>query len=205
MLSIKYRNTKDLIPYGNNSRTHSEAQLQKIKNSIEEYGFTNPILIDDKGGVIAGHGRLQAAQMLELEKVPTIVLSGLTDTQKKSYVIADNRIALDGGWSEKLLMKELLELRADSYDLINTGFEVNELAKLLGEEDPNIAGQVLFSENMGESHNYVVVYFDNDLDWLSAQTHFGLKSVTSKRANGKPWSKGIGRVINGSDYLASIK
>ena len=97
-LSIEYRNINDLIPYVNNSRTHSDEQVTQIAASIKEFGFTNPILIDEQGGVIAGHGRVMAAKKLGLEQVPTITLAGLSDAQRKAYVIADNKLALNAGW-----------------------------------------------------------------------------------------------------------
>ena len=107
MLSIEYKSTGELVPYINNSRTHSEQQVQQVAASIKEFGFTNPILIDHDGGIIAGHGRLQAAQLLSLDEVPTITLEGLTDAQKKAYVIADNKLALNSGWDFELLKVEL--------------------------------------------------------------------------------------------------
>ena len=90
-LSIEYKRVDDLIPYVNNSRTHSDEQVTQVAASIKEFGFTNPILIDENNGIIAGHGRLMAAKKLKLEQVPTITLEGLTDAQRKAYVIADNK------------------------------------------------------------------------------------------------------------------
>lgn len=131
MLKIKYCNTADLIPYVNNSRTHSETQIQQVASSIKEFGFTNPILVDDDNGIIAGHGRLLAAQMLDLDKVPTILLSGLTDVQKKAYVIADNKLALNSGWDNELLKLELLDLQEAEFDLDVVGFEESELLNIM--------------------------------------------------------------------------
>ena len=91
MLEVKYRQTADLIPYINNSRTHSDEQVAQVAASINEFGFTNPILLDSKSSIIAGHGRVQAARKLGLEEVPTITLDGLSDIQKKAYIIADNK------------------------------------------------------------------------------------------------------------------
>lgn len=193
------------MPYAQNSRTHSAHQVNKIADSIKEFGFLNPVIIDKKQGIIAGHGRVMAAKQLELKEIPTIQASHLSEKQKKAYVIADNRLALDAGWNEKALMKELLDLEQQEYDLKLTGFEQSELDKILGNLDAETDGTIKFSEEVGEAHNFVVLYFDNDLDWLSAQTHFNLESVHSKRQNGKPWSKGIGRVINGAEYLKKLK
>lgn len=124
MLSIKYKGTGEVIPYINNSRTHSERQVQQVAASIKEFGFTNPILIDQKGGIIAGHGRLQAAQLLNLNEVPTITLEGLTDAQKKAYVIADNKLALNAGWDDELLKVEIEALSDSNFDLGVLGWDV---------------------------------------------------------------------------------
>ena len=96
-LQIEYKETAKLIPYVNNSRTHSDEQVKQVASSIKEFGFTNPILIDEKDGIIAGHGRLLAAQLLDMESVPTIRLVGLSEAQAKAYVIADNKLALNSG------------------------------------------------------------------------------------------------------------
>ena len=140
MLSIKYKSTRELIPYVNNSRTHSEQQVQQVAASIKEFGFTNPILIDEQDGIIAGHGRLQAAQMLGLDKVPTITLEGLTEAQRKAYVIADNKLALNSGWDFELLKVELENI-VNEIDISVLGFDDQELANIidgLNEEPPEL-------------------------------------------------------------------
>ena len=104
---------KKLIPYANNPRTHSEAQVAQIAKSIEEFGFTNPILVDTKAGILAGHGRLRAAQKLGLSKVPVLVLDRLTETQKRAYILADNKLAENAGWDEELLAAELEALKLE--------------------------------------------------------------------------------------------
>jgi ParB-like chromosome segregation protein Spo0J len=120
-----------LIPYARNARTHSDAQVARIAASIREFGFTNPILVDGDRGVIAGHGRLLAARQLGLAEVPTIELAHLTPAQRRTYVLADNRLALDAGWDEAMLKIELGELQAEGFDLALTGFEPDEIGKLL--------------------------------------------------------------------------
>ena len=124
MLSIEYKSTGELIPYVNNSRTHSEQQVQQVAASIKEFGFTNPLLIDEDGGIIAGHGRLQAAQLLKLDEVPTITLEGLTEAEKKAYVIADNKLALNAGWDDELLKVEIQTLSDFDFDLSLLGWDV---------------------------------------------------------------------------------
>lgn len=125
----------DLIPYVRNSRTHSPEQVAQIAASIKEFGFTNPILIDENNGIVAGHGRLLAAQKLKMESVPCIVLDGLTDAQKKAYVIADNKLALNAGWDDELLKLEMIELKSANFDLLLTGFDEKEIAKFFEDED----------------------------------------------------------------------
>ena len=120
-----------LIPYARNSRTHSPEQVAQIAASIREFGFTNPVLIDEQGGVIAGHGRIMAAQSLGLEQVPCLILEGLSDTQKRAYVIADNKLAENAGWNQDLLAAEMQALIDDGYDPVHTGFDERELGDLL--------------------------------------------------------------------------
>lgn len=192
----------ELKNYEKNSRTHSKKQIAQVVASIKEFGFTNPILIDEDNVLIAGHGRLMAAKELEMDLIPCVRLSHLSEAQKKAYVIADNKIALNSGWDDDLLQSELKELDSLGFDFGVTGFE--EILEGTGLEE-SAKGEVEFSEYLNESNNYVVLYFDNDIDWLQAQTHFNLKSVSSQRANGKPWSKGIGRVVNGAEYLDKVK
>lgn len=122
------------MPYANNARTHSEEQVAQICASIREFGFTNPLLIDEKGEIIAGHGRLTAAKKLNMGEVPTIELKGLSEAQKRAYVIADNKLALNAGWDEELLKAELEALQWQGYDLELTGFSEDEL-KTMGLSD----------------------------------------------------------------------
>lgn len=124
----------DLIPYARNSRTHSEAQVSKIAASIREFGFLNPVIVDGSSGIIAGHGRIMAAQKLGIETVPVIEASHLTDAQRRAYVIADNRLALDAGWDEEMLRVEFAELADMGFDLELTGFGLDEIAALEPEQ-----------------------------------------------------------------------
>ena len=119
-----------LIPYARNSRTHNDEQVAQIMASIKEFGFTNPILIGSDNVIIAGHGRFLAAQRLGMTEVPVIVLPDLTETQRRALVIADNRIALNAGWDEKMLALEIGELKDEDFDLTNLGFTDDELKAL---------------------------------------------------------------------------
>jgi DNA modification methylase len=124
-----------LIPYAKNPRTHSDAQVAQIAASIAEFGFNNPILVDTKAGIIAGHGRLLAARKLGLTEVPVIVLDHLSEAQKRAYIIADNQLALNAGWDDDLLRSELAALQEESFDVSLLGFEDEELAWLLAAQD----------------------------------------------------------------------
>lgn len=133
-LKIQYRKVEDLIPYVNNSRKHSDQQVAQIAASIKEFGWTNPILVDNEKGIIAGHGRLMAARKLKMDDVPTIELSHLSEAQKKALVIADNKLALNADWDTQILSLELSELQDIGFDLDILGFDANELNALLEPE-----------------------------------------------------------------------
>jgi len=130
-LKLEHLPLDRLIPYANNSRTHSDEQVAQIAASIREFGFTNPVLIDAEDGIIAGHGRVLAARKLSLEQVPCIRLGHLTEAQRRAYVIADNKLALNAGWDEALLRVEIESLKDMDFDLGLTGFSENEIAALL--------------------------------------------------------------------------
>lgn len=125
-----------LIPYARNARTHSDEQIAQIAGSIKEFGFNNPVLIDKDNGVIAGHGRLAAARKLGLKEVPCIRLEHLTETQRKAYILADNRIALNSGWEAELLSLELSELLDGGVNLESLGFDADEIDALLNKIEP---------------------------------------------------------------------
>lgn len=127
-----------LVPYVNNARTHSAEQILKLRSSLREFGFVNPIIIDRDFNVIAGHGRLMAAKEEGIEEVPCVFVDYLTDAQKKAYILADNRMAMDAGWDEELLKIEMEELQNLGYDLEYTGFDEKELADLFGVDDKEV-------------------------------------------------------------------
>lgn len=133
-LEVAYVATTDLIPYANNPRTHSEQQVAQVAASIQEFGFNNPILIDEHNSIIAGHGRLAAAQKLDMNTVPTILLEGLSEAQRKAYVIADNKLTENGGWDYDLLAVEIERLKELDVDIDLTGFDPTELDTILKPE-----------------------------------------------------------------------
>jgi DNA modification methylase len=127
-----------LVPYVNNARTHSAEQIIKLRSSLREFGFVNPIIVDREFNVIAGHGRLMAAKEEGISEVPCVFVDYLTESQKKAYILADNRMAMDAGWDEELLKIEMEELQNLGYDLGYTGFDEKELADLFGIDDKDV-------------------------------------------------------------------
>lgn len=131
-LKIQYRKLSELVPYDKNSRTHSDEQVQQVAASIKRFGFTNPILVDENGGLIAGHARFEAARQSGMEEVPTITLTGLTEDERRAYVIADNKLGELSGWNEDLLRAELQHLRdGDFKDLDVVGLSTLEIDDML--------------------------------------------------------------------------
>jgi len=150
-LQIEYKETAKLIPYVNNSRTHSDDQVKQVASSIKEFGFTNPILIDETDGIIAGHGRLMAAQLLDMQEVPTIRLVGLSQAQVKAYVIADNKLALNSGWDVEKLRLEIEDLDSLGLDLDLLGFGEVELDSILNSSlDMSLLDDVNFEADLNE-------------------------------------------------------
>jgi len=139
---IERWSTDKLVPYARNARTHSEEQVAQIAASIVEFGFTNPILAGSDGVIVAGHGRLAAAQKLGLDTVPVVVLDHLTPTQRRALIIADNRIAENAGWDDAMLRIELQSLQEDGFNLDITGFDADALAEIMAGEETTVDGQI---------------------------------------------------------------
>jgi hypothetical protein len=226
-LKVQYIPIEKLIPYARNSRTHSDAQVAQIAASIREFGWTNPVLVDGEGGIIAGHGRVMAARKLGLSDLPTINLSHMTETQRRAYVIADNQLALNAGWDSDLLSLELANLKDDGFDLDLLGFD--DLDALLGEQDGN-AGSESMDGNL--SDRFMIPPFtvlnaregwwqDRKRAWLA----LGIKSEEGRGEDGggnqtggvlmKSWSshpdfynqktakeKELGRDLTAAEFLA---
>jgi DNA modification methylase len=144
--TYQVRPVSALKPYEKNARTHSAEQVEQLTRSIREFGFTNPLLIDEQNRIIAGHGRLQAALALKMTEVPVIILTGLSDAQRRALILADNKIALNSGWDLKLLTEELAELKLEGYDLTLTGFSLEEIDAMtpvvVDDKDPDDAPDV---------------------------------------------------------------
>ena len=138
---ITKKNIDDLIPYARNSRTHSDEQIAQIAASIKEWGWTTPVLIDEDGGLIAGHGRVMAARKLDIKEIPTITANGWTKAQKQAYVIADNQLPQNAGWDMDLLKVEVMDLDTEGFDLTLMGFDDDMMAGLLTEETEGLTDE----------------------------------------------------------------
>lgn len=198
-MEIVYKKLNEIKPYEKNPRKNDEA-VEYVANSIKEFGFKVPIVIDKNGIIVTGHTRYKAAKKLGLEEVPTIMADDLSEEQIKAFRLADNKVSEKAKWNKDLLMSELFDLEMDMEQF---GFEEEK-------KEEEVEGDLEFSEVLGEEHNYIVLYFDNEVDWLQAESLFDIKkvkgSMTKKGAeSSKITNIGIGRVINGSTAINKIK
>ena len=195
ILQIIEKSIAEIKPYEKNPRKNDEA-VEYVANSIKEFGFKVPIVIDKNGVIVAGHTRYKAAQELGFEKLPCIIADDLTEEQVKAFRLADNKVGELAEWDFDLLDEELDGIF--DIDMSEFGFDSDFDEK---EEIKKEEGEVPFAEELLLTHNYIVLYFDNDFDWEVAQDKFGLKQVKDLiPRKGQP--KGIGRVINGKKVLA---
>lgn len=156
--SIERRSVDSLIPYAKNSRTHSEEQVAQLASAMREFGFTNPVLIDERGGVITGHGRIMAARAVGLTEVPTITLAGLSEAQRRAYVIADNKLALNAGWDDDMLRAEIEEVVSLGITTDLLGFSTDEIDDLMGADgDDKTDRRAEKEKTLAEGINYQVI------------------------------------------------
>jgi len=154
----EHRKIADLIPYSNNTRTHSDGQVKQVADSIKEFGFTNPVLIDENLGIIAGHGRIMAAKKLKMDEVPTIMLTGLSEAQKKAYVMADNQLALNAGWDLEKLKFEIEDLKSMDFDVDVIGFSDKFMDNLFKTDD------IFDTDVKDEKEMLLVIEFEEESD-----------------------------------------
>lgn len=204
------------VPYARNARKIPASAIAKVAASIKEYGWRQPIVVDDEGVIIAGHTRLLAAQRLGHKVVPVHVAKGLTKEQAAAFRLMDNRSHEGTGWDDELLALELKALADADVMLEAAGFTDQDLTKLLAAQEQADAEKALgapeveIGAELYEQHNYVVLYFDNELDWQAAQQTLGLKAETDelgdrvRKADGSPGRMGTGKVIRGADILRRL-
>lgn len=194
-----------IVPYSKNAKEHPQEQIEQIKASIEDCGYNDLIAIDENNVIIEGHGRWQALRELGYTEIEVVRLEHLSEEKKKKYRILHNKLTMNSDFDFDMLEKELADMTEDEkaffgFDMFDEEFEEEE-----EEERP----EVRFTESLNEKHNYIVLYFDNEVDWLQAETVFGIQRVKelSTRKDGKEMKKpriGIGRVINGAEALSKV-
>lgn len=197
-MQIIEKKIDELIPYINNPRKNDKA-VDLVASSIKNFGFKVPIVIDGKNEIIAGHTRWKASKKLGLESVPCIVADDLTENQIKAFRLADNKVSEASQWDLEMLVGELISI--EDIDMLEFGFKQNEFNL----PDGRVDGEVKFTEVLGEEHNYVVLYFDNAVDWLQAESLFDLKTVKGLHSREGFEGKGVGRVLNGSEAIKKIR
>lgn len=203
-LNIVYKPIKELKPYKKNAKKHSKEQIEQIANSIKEFGFTQPVIIDKHNSVVAGHGRILGAKKAGLKQVPTVCLEELTEEQIKAYRLVDNKLN-ESEWDSDLLKQSLDEIA--EMDMEVFGFAMDSLA----DEELEIEPDVPFTEILNEENNYIVLKFDNKVDWINALGVLGIEKVkallTMKNGNKKTFGEraGVGRVIDGVKALEKMK
>lgn len=203
-LNITYRPIKELKPYKKNAKKHNKEQVEQIANSIKEFGFTQPVIIDKHDCVVAGHGRILGAKKAGLKQVPTVCLDELTEEQIKAYRLVDNKLN-ESEWDNELLKQSLDEII--EMDMEVFGFELEAMEDVMMEVEP----EVPFTEVLNEENNYIVLKFNNKIDWLNALGVFGIEKVqaypTKKNGNKKSFGTraGVGRVLDGQQALERVQ
>ena len=207
-LKVEYLPVDEIMPYEDNARKHDVWDIEAIANSIKEFGFDDPIGIwGDENEIVEGHGRLLAAKKLGMKEVPVIRLDHLNEEQRRAYALAHNKTAELSDWDTQLLAGELNAIVNIDMELFGFDLGVDEDIKKKEAEK----GEVPFTEVLGEEHNYIVLYFDNEVDWLQAESLFDIQEVKnlSTRKDGVVKSnmqrKGIGRVLKGNVALEKLR
>ena len=202
-LKVEYIPKEELKTYVNNAKIHTAEQVEQIKKSIEDFGFNDPIAGWKDNEIIEGHGRLLAVmEMDEIKEVPIIRLDNLTEQQRKAYILVHNKLTMNTDFDSDLLSLELDDIL--DFDMTEFGFDLNEEEEI---RDVEIEPEVQFTEVLGEEHNYIVLYFDNEVDWLQLQSMIDVdeKLNLSTRKDGDIKAnmrrKSVGRVFNGREVM----
>lgn len=199
-MQIQNMSIEAIKPYPRNAKRHPQSQVDNVAESIKQFGFVQPIVIDGGGCIIIGHCRYEASKRLGLKEVPCVMLDELTDEEVRKLRLLDNKLN-ESPWDMRLLEVELADLDFGDFDV----------DWKLKEDEEEIKGQVKFSEVLNEEHNYIVLYFDNDIDWLQAETLLKLPKVKALLTNkdGKESKSfrrmGVARVMKGSEAIRRIQ
>lgn len=206
-MQIEIISLDSLKPYERNAKKHTAEQIKQIKESITKFGNNDPIAIwGDENIIIEGHGRYVALRELGYEECECIRLDHLTEEERKAYTLAHNKLTMNTDFDDDLLLSELDELR-DFFDMSAFGFFDDEEDEEEAEEEEEITPEIEFTEVLEEENNYIVLFFDNAIDWLQAETLFDLKTVkglSTRKDGGGESARGTGRVLNGAKALSKI-
>lgn len=204
-MKIENVKVKDLIPYIRNNKAHPKEQVNMIANSIKEFGFNQPLVIDNNNVVIVGHWRLLAAKELGMVDVPCIRKDELSEEQINKYRILDNALN-ESDWDELNLKEELGMLDDMNFGDLELSKEdlFPELFEEVGWKEEKEEPEIKFTEELGEENNYLVLFFDDSVDWLQAQSLFGLETVDALDSKEGYRRRGVGRVINGTDFMNKL-
>ena len=204
-MQIIQKKLADIVPYANNTKKHDETQIKNVAESIKKYGWVQPIVIDNDGTIVIGHCRALAAEKLGIKEVPCVVVSDLTEEEINALRIVDNKTN-ESPWDFDLLSAELPEIDLSDFEFDFGIEDEKEKTEIVEDETP----EVEFSEILGEENNYLVLQFKTDIDWLNAQSIFGLETVKSysTRKDGKVTKnmerKGVARVLDGAKVLNEL-
>jgi hypothetical protein len=205
-INIVYQKISALKPYKNNAKKHNKEQVERIAESIKQFGFTQPVIVDQNNCVVAGHGRILGAKKAGLKEVPTVCLEDLTEEQIKAYRLIDNKLN-ESEWDWNLLDEELETLLDSEINMEMYGLTLEQLEDDLAEEK----GETPFTEILNEENNYIVLKFENKVDWINAMGLLGIKKVksyeTKKGGNSKTFGDraGVGRVIEGVKAIERLQ
>lgn len=208
-MEVINKRVEDLVPYEKNPRVNHQA-VNEVAKSIREFGFKVPVIVDEDNILVAGHTRVEACKRLGIEEVPAIVADDLNEEQIKAFRIMDNKSAQYAEWDYELLLEEIGDLEELDYDIDLTGFKQVELDEIIEEmEEENEKAEkekpeMEFTEELLEEHQYVVLYFDNTLDWQVAKDTFDLKPVKALDSREGYERAGLGRVMNGKKVLEML-
>ncbi len=201
---LRLADVTSLIPNPRNPNKHGDAQVALLAKIIRHQGWRAPITISRRSGfIVTGHGRLEAARLLQVAEVPVDEQDFATEADEWAHLIADNKIAELAEIDRTTLSALAEELDTGDFDMELTGLSEGELEELMTAAPPE-KPEVPFSEYLGEANNYIVLKFDSEMDWIAAQEHFELRTVAARNGKGEPWQRGIGRVINGEQYIRRI-
>ena len=204
-MQIIQKKLADIVPYANNTKKHDQTQIKNVAESIKKYGWVQPIVIDNDGTIVIGHCRALAAERLGIKEVPCVVVSDLTEEEINALRIVDNKTN-ESPWDFDLLSAELPEIDLSDFEFDFGIEDEKEKTEIVEDETPEIE----FSEILGEENNYLVLQFKTDIDWLNAQSIFGLETVKSysTRKDGKVAKnmerKGVARVLDGAKVLNEL-